>query len=422
MDKLSQFVVKVKHRNGFLLFNSLNKGLVFLAADEMKEIDVALTGQAKKTFLYNSLNKMEFIVDNEVKEFSILEEKYWDFRNSEKLIKIVIAPTLKCNLDCSYCFEREFVKNNMSKETMHNVLKKIKHKIMDKKTESVFLTWYGGEPLLNWEAIVHITKGIKEFCDDSRILFGSNMITNGVKFTENKAKILSNLNCNSVQFTFDGDKNEHDKRRKNRAGEGTFDIIVNSILIAEFHGINVNIRVNIDRDNLYSITSLIDRLAELPVEKINLFFAPIEDIASYKSNKNICVKEFSYIQSSLIEYAVNVGFIKCAELPIVKFGFCEGVSRNNILISPSGDNFYCWENVDISNKNKSEVSTIKEFYHNTYSFSKEECRTCSIFPLCLGGCPKRKLELGKAPCPALKYNIKKLIKIYYENYDRELSI
>ena len=51
MNKLSQFVVKVKHRNGFLLFNSLNKGLVFLDADEMKEIDTALTGHAKKTLL-----------------------------------------------------------------------------------------------------------------------------------------------------------------------------------------------------------------------------------------------------------------------------------------------------------------------------------------------------------------------------------
>lgn len=65
------------------------------------------------------------------------------FSNS-KLI-LTLAPTSQCNFNCPYCFEENKPICKMSEQTISNIVKFI---AKYENLKQLYLTWYGGEPLL----------------------------------------------------------------------------------------------------------------------------------------------------------------------------------------------------------------------------------------------------------------------------------
>ncbi|MCK5223270.1 SPASM domain-containing protein, partial [Candidatus Calescamantes bacterium] len=47
---------------------------------------------------------------------------------------------------------------------------------------------------------------------------------------------------------------------------------------------------------------------------------------------------------------------------------------------------------------------------------KEKCRECKVLPICMGGCPYENMKLtGDATiCNPMKFNITKILQIYYD--------
>ncbi len=119
-------------------------------------------------------------------------------------------------------------------------------------------------------------------------------------------------------------------------GLGTFETIYENICLC-CKEINTTVRVNIDKSNVQSVRSLIDRFSMDQYFDVELFFAPVEPF--YDSDKELCYspEKFAEVQVSLIEYAVERGLKRCICLPTPKFGFCEAVSEHNLLFDPDGD-------------------------------------------------------------------------------------
>ena len=62
-------------------------------------------------------------------------------------VDLTICPTLACNFDCSYCFEKKR-SGKMTAEVQNQVVSFAETMLMAFRPESLGITWFGGEPLL----------------------------------------------------------------------------------------------------------------------------------------------------------------------------------------------------------------------------------------------------------------------------------
>ena len=431
--KKSAFTIEIPTDNGMLLFNTLNTGLVHL--DEHEKISyfslVENTHEptAEGISLITQLSNLGYLVKDDVDEFSDLVEKYWAFRNTSSYIRAVIAPTTLCNLRCSYCYEQGTHRSNMSMDTCTRIIDQLCNKIMKDGVKHLSLIWYGGEPLVNWEILEYLQNSIYDFCSNNSIEFDASIVTYGVLLDEQKIDFMARTGFKLLQVTLDGDKDIHNNVRYTRNGEGTFDTIIKNIDYCR-NKIKTVVRININKANIHSVYRVIDFFAESGRLEFEFRFAPIiiEPDSIGESERSLCytLQEFAKVESDLINYAVRLGMINCVSLPTPKFGFCEAVSRNSLLFDPDGDYFFCWEDVgrkELTNNpsyNSGKYERLYDFFVNSHSFHRAECVSCNIFPQCLGGCPRKQIEYGKAPCPCLRYNIKDLVKTYYAVHKNDL--
>lgn len=167
--------------------------------------------------------------------------------------KFVLEATEDCNFRCKYCPNtinlgsnvRQHAKRYMSLETAKaaidyyfeqyvKIFKQLSKEKQTLMTETLppTLSWYGGEPLLNFEVMEQATEYFKQkpwntFGIETKDLFFS---TNSNMSIMND-KILDYLVSNNVQLfaSLDGPKEENDKCRVFADGSGTHDIIVKNL-------------------------------------------------------------------------------------------------------------------------------------------------------------------------------------------------
>lgn len=425
--KLSQFLVVFENDNGeVIIFHTLNTCLIVLERDEydtliriLKDEDNVNENTLENIFI-NQLLEYQIIVDSHLDEYKTIEQRNWEIRHSEDVIKIVVAPTTFCNFNCTYCYETKKHLSKMSGKAAIKIINASLKKIRSVNCKEVQMIWYGGEPLLEKETIILISSEIKEYCDANNIKFSASMPTNGYLLTPEVAKELVSVGFVQVQITVDGLKPFHDEKRMLHNGNGTFDVIFNNILST--HTIlDIVVRININNKNKRGVYGLIDLFDEYHIYDVGFYLANIRNWGEYEDNTaSLTTKEFANIETAFIDYALQRGMNRCLDLPKPIFGFCEPSCVNNLLFDPDGDEFLCWEHLGIKEltdgiiSNKEKYIEERDFLKNTYSFCKEECRNCNIIPFCLGGCPQRIRDNGISECKSIKYNIREIIKLYYK--------
>ena len=143
-----------------------------------------------------------------------------------------IIATNRCNMRCSYCYERDFFKDNfkdMSLETMNRTSEFLvehgdKHSFAE-RNNNLSIFYFGGEPTLAWATIKENIKYNKELEKKSGLKFGHFFLTNGYKLPEPKDEFFQMLKSKDiiVQVSLDGCKQAHDTTR------GHFEEIVKNI-------------------------------------------------------------------------------------------------------------------------------------------------------------------------------------------------
>ena len=94
-------------------------------------------------------------------------------RNQRSFMHLTIAPTMECNFNCFYCFETNKPKGKMTPEVMDSIIKYIESM---PSLEKIYLTWFGGEPLLAIELMELFYAKLTQHSFKS---FDSNVITTG---------------------------------------------------------------------------------------------------------------------------------------------------------------------------------------------------------------------------------------------------
>jgi uncharacterized protein len=114
------------------------------------------------------------------------------------MFTLEISVTEKCNLGCPYCY----VANRptyMMPETFDNAIPQLYDLMKRSGDHEYYVSFFGGEPLLNWDLIKHATP--KLIADDK--CKGINIITNLTMIDEEKFKFIKESGI-GVSWSFDG--------------------------------------------------------------------------------------------------------------------------------------------------------------------------------------------------------------------------
>ncbi len=182
----------------------------------------------------------------------------------------IFMPNYDCNLRCPYCFQ-DHMRNDpkfahllkrMSTATVDRILQGIaeleaKHGIPADTTLPRDVGFFGGEPLLaaNRPVIEYL---MNRFSALGQASFWA--VSNGTEL-EAYDDLLGPDGIASIQVTFDGPPEEHDRRRIHADGSGSWQQIARNLHRALELGVRINARVNLDRHNVVDLPRLAEAIA-----------------------------------------------------------------------------------------------------------------------------------------------------------------
>ncbi|MBQ3714924.1 MAG: radical SAM protein [Fibrobacter sp.] len=148
-------------------------------------------------------------------------------------MRILLSLTEKCNLRCSYCYYKKSQEERcaeMSDEVREAALRFALDKTIEFKQNALALTFFGGEPLLCFDAIRKSVDFLKENVQRRRSElpedFGVKLAinTNGTLLNKEILEYLDRENI-IIYLSLDGPASRHDISRRTVNGKGSFDII-----------------------------------------------------------------------------------------------------------------------------------------------------------------------------------------------------
>ena len=178
-------------------------------------------------------------------------------RRTGTLKGFVIFTTTDCNARCFYCFEKGCQRVSMSLETADAAADFIRRR---SKGQPVRIEWFGGEPLYNLPVIDRICERL----DESGVDFFSIIITNGYLFDDAMVqKAVKLWKLKAAQITLDGTEAVYNRTKAFiYPGVNAYQTVKANIGRLLDAGINVSVRLNIDRYNADDLMTLTDELAD----------------------------------------------------------------------------------------------------------------------------------------------------------------
>lgn len=416
--------------NKEVLFNTLT-GDCFLIIPEEKYSIISNCYEMLPDALKDSFIEKKILIDDEIDELKYFEYYHNKAKFDYRSLTYTVLLTWACNLRCIYCYEGagETKKYSMTKETADNVIEYMKREAIVKNAKNISIMLFGGEPLVNYSIGEYIIESINEFCQEENINFVTSIITNGTLINEKIIQSLIKNNCRYVQITLDGMREIHDTRRIGKNGEGTFDKIIQNLLVLKRYKdkMPIIIRVNVDKTNVKQIPELLLYLKEKGLNELHIDFGIVrggtEACSSYEDNCYI-EEELGSLLSTLWTNAKKDGFDPKIR-PYRKWTYCGLNCDNNLTIEPSGEVYKCWEHVGELEHKIGRIAPGGSLENVSYKFFKwitrnplniAECRECVYLPACGGGCGavsyNREKKYEASGCFKIKGTIEEEVKNY----------
>jgi len=432
-SKYNIFVGRNKEHNA-IIYNSYSSALISINNDleQLISSDGFSVNQGDLDNLshINTLLELGIVVDNDYEEdiameFLSMREKY----RTDKQLQITIAPTMKCNMICPYCFQSE---NYDSEEMEYDICDKIVDFIDKMVINHPYLsvTWFGGEPLIALNPIEYISKRLIDICAKKNILYNSSIITNGYLLDSETAKnLFEKCAISSAQITLDGLEEQHDKKRILREGGKSFSTIINNIKSAS-DLLKIVVRVNVDKSNQGKLEGLIEKLLidENLKGKISIGISPVFD---FQERKNCEYNEFCSKNLWNIESIVAMRRF-CEIDHIDRFCYatlqpslvsCSANIFDSFIFDPQGEVYKCFMSLGKKKYSIGNIKDISNFERLIYNHKHKEwvdaspaieCKKCVYLPLCQSGCLFDRMQKGISRlCFKNKEN---LISILFETY------
>ena len=213
--KESRYNIFIEEPEKVLCYNSYTDSYIIISTKSyltMKSLGVLkLEELYPKT--YSNLVSNGFIIDDSTDELALIRLQNKREAFSTSVYYLMIYPTQDCNLKCWYCYESHVPKSKMTEETLDAVKLHISKVCKSRKFNRLRITFFGGEPLLYFNAIVlPILEHSQNETQKYGMILTPFFVTNASLLTKSvimKIRQYSPL----FQITLDGGKAKHDKVR-----------------------------------------------------------------------------------------------------------------------------------------------------------------------------------------------------------------
>ncbi len=326
-------------------------------------------------------------------------------------IGLTICPTMGCNFDCPYCFE-DHRRGKMSAEVQDDVIA-LAERMMDASgSNSVDVTWFGGEPLLAPDVIESLTERLIRLVEERGGTYSAGIITNGYLLSQKIVDMLERCKVKTCQVTIDGMGATNDATRRLAGGGPTFERITSNLRNQKIP-FKVNIRHNVHEGNkaeMNDLKAFIDSIAEESGNNLWYYPAPVSgsDIADVRGEQVglLCGTDASEVSIRQEAERFQSG----------RGHYCGANSMWVVGVDDKGNLQKCWEAVDKPRMSfgtahdwdpsnplvtASNPDNLTMYLNTACPVPDEECRECVWLPLCVGGCAQKRLFEGRQ-CVAFK--------------------
>ncbi len=376
----------------------------FLEAKEQHRVSPGLLGE------YNRLRRWSYLPDpSKIAAHTVIHPPMLCLRVAED-----------CTLGCRYCFNKGNMLNAqkiklMPKEVGEKAVRfffsHFKEKIKEKNAEIIF---FGGEPLMNFPLIEHLTKYIKGNFKGRKVHFY--VVTNGTIMNEDILRWYVK-NRLPLHISMDFPKAEHDRNRPFKDGSPSFEKIKENISMAARYlppgklfiraviakgsrcalsGIYKSFdRSGIPADHFSADSEFINNLSEKSYVRANA-----EKVMSQRrSLKEKCRQAF--IKAGTFSQ-VDHQHVCDMHLDTIMEGRtqwqeCDVIKSNAISVNPVGEMHFCQVKANIEEFCLGNVDTgidaVKvEKIMKKYCFEPKECSSCWARGYCPRICPLTRID------------------------------
>ena len=406
--KISKYNIIKHYDDEILVYNSYTKASIFLDKNSDTKMFEDITEFEKLDEEQKKLlAKNGFVVNDDRDELSeikyMYEQKYFD----NGFLNIILVPTLSCNFNCPYCFEKNYNCSNTNVTRYYEILTKFA-KNHFKNYRNVQISLFGGEPLLCISESLKFLEWVKKDSVKNHYEYHTSIVTNGSLLTKSIIQKLCEHNLKLLQITIDSDRDTHDKLRVFKNGNPSFDLLINIINNVVLETLNDDckfvLRINLNNTNVKKVEQTLKKIDKNNRVNVNILFRAIYNTHAYSmENKNSLKK--------LLEYytiANSMGFKIYKDKYL--FQTCEACGdRKMFYLLPDLTMRKCVQDLGyngtligkINNDGEPEldVNNIVLWYKNCMSaFLDKDCLNCKKLPDCLGGCPLYKCKHNKKSC------------------------
>ncbi len=412
------------------LMTEENYAVYLKLADKLKDDPEPALDEPEQELLKQMLYG-EYAYEAQQSEPDTLRFRHNLDRYSIGAMGLIIAPTMACNMACTYCFENNNA-GKMKPEVVDAVVSFVSERASTLGGLSV--SWYGGEPLLAVDVMGDLTDRFVELANEKSFQYSASIITNGYLLTSDMVDRLVGMKVNSAQVTVDGPARVHNRRRPLKNKKPSFDTIIENIGRAASR-MNVSIRVNVDRSSdPETISELLGELRKSGLAgRVRVHFGRVEPATTVCSNiAEVCYETQEYSQAEIEYYGLLLEYgFTIDKLPSPTSASCMAQLVNSFLVDPDGDMYRCFNHVGNKEHATGNVTEQLDYRRENFTrlfafdpFGDQMCSECNLLPICMGGCPShradRNLE-GTECCPSWKHNLEPMLELIARSRQQQMT-
>ena len=405
-----------------VLYNTLHEAMTCLEPDEAESYKRLKKGSCRETILAEELAEAGFALEDPQDEADYLTCQYERYKFNDRVLELMIMPTMECNFRCTYCYEGHKRTGAMSEKVEQAIVDFVIEQHKRRPFQSLKVTWYGGEPLLNIPCIERLSRAFIAFCGKHGIEYWAVMISNSYLADEQTAKRLAACRIISDMLTLDGVGPTHDRHRKTADGRGSYDVIMENIGHLQAAGIVAEPGCILDKSNFESCRELQDELKKRGLK------LRVSQLVDHSTCNPQMADEFD--EMSRAEFADAYFDLWMAAEPDAE-DFEKFFAPVHIGCGAPIDRYYVIDEIGRAFKCGCEIEDDRAVFdlredpeqrslHRkalvervNFNPTRIECRCCPVLPLCQGGC-QHKRSRGINCCHVAKFRGKDFLRAWYE--------
>jgi uncharacterized protein len=323
---------------------------------------------------------------------------------------MVMNVTNQCNLSCQYCYEfgedkiatpqgkKKFMDVETAKTSVDYLF------AQSEGRQSVHITFFGGETLMNFPLLRHIVDYSTEQAARKNVKIDYSLTTNATLLTPQIIEFLA-VNRIGVTVSIDGPKEMNDKFRVFSNGRGSYEIMEPKVreLLARHHTRPIAARVTMTTGAMDALKIYRHLKHDLGFHEVG--FAPVTTSPDrlYSINEpgmHYVFSQFGELAKEYLQFALRGELHGFSNVSDTLAELHQGVNKSHpcgaglglLGVGPSGDIAPCHRFVDSDEHVLGNVATGIDKKKQTAFLDrgniqrKDDCHTCWARPLCAGGC------------------------------------